>query len=232
MNNHRCIYKPVLALLSTGILLISTTSSISYASPANTKETSSTDILYGVRKHLPVKSEGGRFMSNPYGESESIISISKHIKDLGKKKKILSRGIKIPNKTHNQFISQYSYTFPKQCGAFTFSSYSGQEFSALGLHYKDVIILDAITTSGPYASPRIWGLYDQLLNEKTSMNILFENPGTGSIGLTSSSYMVGMVATFPEEKKQILGSIYKKAVAFTSKCIHQSIKTSLKISKK
>ena len=216
-----------LKLLSLGVMVVaSSTNSISHASAATAKKENSTKILYGVRKHLPVQSEGGRFISDPYGESRSIVSISNYIQTSGTKKTILARGISIPNKLPNQIISQYSHTFPKHCGAYTFSSYQGQDYKALGLHYKGIIILDAMTTSGPFASPRIWGLYDQILNEKTSMNILFENPNTGTIGLTSSSYMVGMVPTFPEEKKHDLGTIYKHAVSSAVKCVHQRTKAS------
>ena len=229
MNKQTHTYKPLPGYLCATLLLTMVSAgNVSHAASAGASAKPSTDILYGVREHLPVQSEGGRFMSTPYGESELIVSINNHIQELGQQRKIQSRGINLPNKAHNQYISQYNYTFPKQCGAFTFSSYHGEEFSALGLHYKGVIILDAITTSGPYASPRIWGLYDQLLNEKTSMNILFENPGSGEIGLTSSAYMVGMVATFPEKKKQSLGAIYKQALSSASKCINTAVKTGVK----
>ncbi|MCG8378080.1 MAG: DUF3579 domain-containing protein, partial [Proteobacteria bacterium] len=65
---------------------------------------------------------GKRFITNPYGETESILAVAAQTKALGKLKRVSTRGIKMPSGYVGGFINKYEHTF---ANGQTFSYYEG-----------------------------------------------------------------------------------------------------------
>ena len=56
--------------------------------------------------------DGKRFITNPYGVKKSILAVAEETKAKGKKKRISTRGIKMPPDYVGRSIYRYQYTFP------------------------------------------------------------------------------------------------------------------------
>ena len=109
--------------------------------------------------------DGKRFITNPYGVKKSILAVAEETKIKGKKKRISTRGIKMPPDYVGRSIYRYQYIFPS---GGKFSYYEGKDgFIGLGYHSDDgVIVLDVLDGAGPFASPMLWGPYDQIVGDK------------------------------------------------------------------
>ena len=163
--------------------------------------------------------DGKRFITNPYGETESILAVATQTKAQGKLKRVSTRGIKMPPNYVGGFINKYEHTFPN---GETFSYYEGEGFGALGYHdpeNRKKVVLDVLVGGGAFSSPKLWGPYDQLLGDKdnSSMQLMMGDGSKDGMGLLKASYAIGYTAVMAEEDYEILGSSYSNAVNDTVK---------------
>lgn len=160
---------------------------------------------------------GKRFITNPYGETESILAVAAQTKAEGKLKRVSTRGIKMPSGYVGGFINKYERTFPN---GETFSYYEGEGFGALGYHAGDgKVVLDVLVGGGAFSSPKLWGPYDQLLGDKdnSSMQLMMGDGSKDGMGLLKASYAIGYTAVLAEEDYSTLGNAYGTAVNETVK---------------
>ncbi len=155
---------------------------------------------------------GKRFITNPYGETESILAVAAQTKADGKLKRVSTRGIKMPSGYVGGFINKYEHTFPNGS---TFSYYEGDGFGALGYHADDgKVILDVLVGGGAFSSPKLWGPYDQILGDKdnSSMQLMMGDGEKDGMGLLKASYAIGYTAIMAEEDYSYMGNAYGNAV--------------------
>lgn len=188
------------------------------ALPATSAAAGSANQVNNARDTLPTRSEGHRFTSTPYGETAAILSVADAVRNRGIKHTISSRGLHIPNKSGNRIIQRYDLTFPTACGGQTFSYYEGQNFSALGYHSNGKVVFDLISGGSPYSAPRLWGPYDQVINDPVPMQMVISNDNNNSFGVGRASFVVGKVANMPQPKGNKYGNIYSRNVDAASRC--------------
>jgi hypothetical protein len=160
---------------------------------------------------------GKRFITNPYGETESILAVAAQTKANGKLKRVSTRGIKMPSGYVGGFINKYEHTFDNGS---TFSYYEGESFGALGFHADDgKVVLDVMVGGGAFSSPKLWGPYDQILGDKdnSSMQLLMGDGKKDGMGLLKASYAIGYTAVMAEEDYSNMGNAYGNAVNDTVK---------------
>ena len=158
---------------------------------------------------------GKRFITNPYGETESILAVAAQTKAQGELKRVSTRGIKMPSGYVGGFINKYEHTF---ANGETFSYYEGEGFGALGYHAEDgKVVLDVLVGGGAFSSPKLWGPYDQLLGDKdnSSMQLMMGDGSKDGMGLLKASYAIGYTAVMAEEDYATLGNTYGNAVQDT-----------------
>ena len=140
--------------------------------------------------------DGKRFITNPYGVKKSILAVAEETKNKGERKRISTRGIKMPPDYVGRSIYRYQYTFPS---GGKFSYYEGKDgFIGLGYHSDDgVIVLDVLDGAGPFASPMLWGPYDQIVGDKkrSTMEMMMGDGSQDGMGLLKSGYAIAVSYT-------------------------------------
>lgn len=177
-----------------------------------------THPVYTTSNYLPVRADGHRYSSNPYGETSTILNLAQQVKSHGIKQHMSSRGLAIPNKSANRIIDHYEYTFPATCGGQTFSYYEGNGFSALGWHTDGKVVFDLLQGGSPYSAPRLWGPYDQVLNDPSPMHLVYSEGGKNGFGLAKASFLAGMVADMSSDNKASYGKDYSASVYTAGSC--------------
>ena len=206
-----------LLFLASGIFMASSASAADIMNPANkttVKQLSDVEVTgeYNRNDRAYSVKDGKRFITNPYGETESILAVAAKIKANGKLKRVSTRGIKMPQSYVGGFINRYQHTFTN---GKTFSYYEGEGFGALGYHAEDgKVILDVLVGGGPFSAPQLWGPYDQILGDKdnASMQLMMGDGSKDGMGLLKSSYAIGYTAIMAEEDYSMLGNTYSTAV--------------------
>lgn len=210
-----------LMFLASGIFMAgsATAGDISAPGATNVKTLSDVEVTgdYNPNDRAYSQQDGKRFITNPYGETESILAVAAQTKAQGKLKRVSTRGIKMPIGYVGGFINKYEKTFPN---GQTFSYYEGDGFGALGYHAGDgKVVLDVLVGGGAFSSPKLWGPYDQLLGDKdnSSMQLMMGNGSKDGMGLLKASYAIGYTAVLAEEDYSTLGNAYSNAVNDTVK---------------
>ena len=155
---------------------------------------------------------GKRFITNPYGETESILAVAAQTKANGTLKRVSTRGIKMPSGYVGGFINKYEHTF---ANGETFSYYEGEGFGALGYHADEgKVVLDVMVGGGAFSAPKLWGPYDQILGDKdnSSMQLMMGDGENDGMGLLKASYAIGYTAVMAEEDYSTIGNAYGDAV--------------------
>ena len=158
------------------------------------------------------KENGKRFITNPYGETKSILAVASEIKAKGKLKRVSTRGMKMPQGYVGRYINRYKHTFDN---GNTFSYYEGEGFGALGFHLGEGrIVLDVLDGGGPFSAPKLWGPYDQVLGDKgnSSMELMMADGNKDGMGLLKASYAIGYTAVMAEEDYSSIGNDYGNAI--------------------
>lgn len=164
---------------------------------------------------------GKRFVTDPYGDVESILTVASETKRNGKLKRVSTRGITMPQDYVGGVINRYDYQFPEACGGGKFSYYEGEGFGALGYRNGKTVILDVMVGGGPFAAPQLWGPYDQVLGDKhnVAMKLMMGNGKQDGMGLLKASYAIGMTPVMAQEDYKRLGNTYVNAVQETANCL-------------
>ena len=98
-------------------------------------------------------------------------------------------------------------------GPLKFSVYEGNGFIALGYHDGDRIVLDVLD-GGALSAPRLWGTYDQVLNDDSEqlMDALIADGESDGFGMLKAAFVVGVVSRMPEDARIAYGKAYAEAV--------------------
>ena len=168
--------------------------------------------------------DGKRFISGPYGEMESILAVSAEAKAKGELRRVSTRGMTLPNDYSSSFVNRYDYQFSDECGGAKYSYYEGEGFGALGYHHGDKVILDVLIGGGPFSSPKLWGPYDQVLNDNIEMHLMMGNGKKDGMGLLKASYAIGMTPILPDEDFNEYGSVYTSNTTTSMQCIDDGVK--------
>lgn len=209
-----------LLFLASGIFMSGSSSAADIgASDAGIKVMSDIEVTgtYDRSDRAYTQQDGKRFITNPYGETESILAVAAQTKAEGKLKRVSTRGIKMPQGYVGGYINKYERTF---ANGETFSYYEGDGFGALGYHAGDgKIVLDVLVGGGAFSAPKLWGPYDQLLGDKdnSSMQLMMGDGSKDGMGLLKASYAIGYTAVLAEEDYSNLGNAYGTAVNETIK---------------
>jgi len=169
------------------------------------------------REYLNVA--GKRFVSQPHGEVEKILSVAEEVRANGLRRRVMTRGLELPSEYTDSFIDRYEYRMPKNCGGQLFSYYEGDGFAALGYHGETgKVILDVLAGGGPFTAPRLWGAYDQVLNSNVRMKLMFGDGLTDGMGVLMASYKIGLMPVMRTSSKNYYGELYSRAVAVAAEC--------------
>lgn len=172
------------------------------------------------RKYL--LKDGKRFISGPFGEMEAILAVSAEVKAQGKLKRVRTRGIKMPNTYTSRFINRYDYEFPESCGAAKYSYYEGEGFGALGYHDGKKVVLDVMVGGGPFAAPKLWGPYDQVLNDNMKMDLMMGDGSEDGMGLLKASYAIGLMPVADNETYNHYGNTYTENTMESMQCLDKT----------
>ncbi len=206
--------------LASGIFMSGSAAAGGITAPgADIKVMSDVEVTgeYDTSERAYSQEDGKRFITNPYGETESILAVAAETKAKGKLKRVSTRGIKMPSGYVGGFINKYENTF---ANGETFSYYEGDGFGALGYHADDgTVVLDVLVGGGAFSSPKLWGPYDQLLGDKdnSSMQLMMGDGSKDGMGLLKASYAIGYTAVLAEEDYSNLGNAYGTAINETVK---------------
>ena len=207
-----------LLFLASGIFMSGNASAMDIGSPDSSISVMS-DIevtgTYDRNERAYTQQDGKRFITNPYGETESILAVAAEAKAKGKLKRVSTRKIKMPSGYVGGFINRYQHTF---ANGETFSYYEGDGFGALGYHAEDgKVVLDVLVGGGAFSSPKLWGPYDQLLGDKdnSSMQLMMGDGSKDGMGLLKASYAIGYTAVMAEDDYAKLGNSYSNAINTT-----------------
>ncbi len=203
--------------LASGIFMANAASALDInpaAASTSVKKMSDLEVTgeYDRNDRAYTSQNGKRFITNPYGETESILAVAAKTKENGTLKRVSTRGIKMPQGYVGGFINRYQHTFSD---GQTFSYYEGEGFGALGYHAEDgKVILDVLVGGGPFSAPKLWGPYDQLLGDRdnSSMQLMMGDGSKDGMGLLKASYAIGYTAVMAEEDYALLGNAYSNAV--------------------
>ena len=170
---------------------------------------------------------GKRFFNGPYGANDLIIAISQELRNRGEKKRIFTRRIKMPQGYPASSLDRYHYALADDCGIEKFKFYQGgEDFMALGYQAGEKeILFDVMTGGGPFASPGVWGPYDQILGKRHKMKLIMGDASKDGMGLLKSGYAVGMKAVIPTYAMQEYGENYNIALNNTGRCIAEKADT-------
>jgi hypothetical protein len=221
VNFERRLAKSLpMLFLASGIFMSGSAAAASIAAPgSDIKVMSDVEVTgtYDKSDRAYSQEDGKRFITNPYGETESILAVAAQTKAQGELKRVSTRGIKMPSGYVGGFINKYENTF---ANGETFSFYEGDGFGALGYHTDDgTVVLDVLVGGGAFSSPKLWGPYDQLLGDKdnSSMQLMMGDGSKDGMGLLKASYAIGYTAVLAEEDYSNLGNAYGTAINETVK---------------
>ncbi|MGE0387750.1 MAG: hypothetical protein AB7Q97_23745 [Gammaproteobacteria bacterium] len=161
---------------------------------------------------------GKRYVAGPYGEVEAILGVASRVQAQGNHHRISTRRMKIPDPGSNQFVDRYDYTFPANCGGGRFSYYQGDGFAALGYYQGRKVILDVLVGGGPFTSPKLWGPYDQVLNDHMRMELMSGSGAQDGMGMLKASYSIGLMPVMAQETAQDYGTAYTEGIASAASC--------------
>lgn len=175
-------------------------------------------VIYGTRDYLKVSSEGQRFISEPYGETEAIRQVVAIVKRFGTATRTSTRGLRVPDAARREILTRYDLAYPASCGAPTFSYYEGAGFNAIGYHFEGKVVLDALNNTGPFSAPRLWGPYDQVVNSQMSMRLLIGDGEDDGQGFLRAGYQVGLIPDLTTEQQAWYGNAYSAGIRMASRC--------------
>ena len=174
------------------------------------------------RRDIRVGSD--RFFKGPWGNPDQIIRIGQELKNRGEKKRIFTRGIKMPQTYASSSVDRYNYSLADDCGIEKFNFYEGDDFRALGLVYGDKEwIFDVLTGGGPFTGPGIWGPYDQIVGRRHEMEPIMADASKDGLGLSNTGYLIGQKADLPSSEMSAIGTLYGDVLSDTAGCLSDKL---------
>jgi len=163
---------------------------------------------------------GKRIFDGPYGNVTYIIAIGQELKNRGEKKRVFTRGIKMPQSYASSSLDRYHYPITDACGIEKFKFYEGGNFRALAFKQGEKeMLLDVMTGGGPFSAPGVWGPYDQVMGRRHKMKMIMGDAKTDGMGLMQSGYAIGMKAKLPTYELQQYGDNFSIAIENTGQCL-------------
>jgi hypothetical protein len=182
-------------------------------------------VVTGIRQRKVFERDyksvaGKRIFDGPYGNEKFIIAIGQELKNRGEKKRVFTRGIKMPQGFSSSSLDRYHYPTADACGIEKFKFYEGAEFRALGYKQGEKeVILDVMTGGGPFAAPGVWGPYDQIMGKRHKMKMIMGDAKKDGMGLMESGYAIGMKAKLPTYVLQQYGDNFSIAIDNAGQCL-------------
>lgn len=184
------------------------------------------EVVVSARREKQVferdyKSIGGkRIFDGPYGNQDFIIAIGQELKNRGEKKRVFTRGLKMPQSYSASSLDRYHYPISDDCGIENFQFFEGADFRALGHRQggKEMLI-DVMTGGGPFSAPGVWGPYDQIRGRRHKMKMIMGDAKSDGMGLMESGYAIGMKAKLPTYEMQAYGDKFSIAIDKTGQCL-------------
>jgi hypothetical protein len=163
---------------------------------------------------------GKRIFDGPYGNEKFIIAIGQELKNRGEKKRVFTRGIKMPQSFSSSSLDRYHYPVDDECGIEKFKFYEGGDFRALGYKQGEKeVILDVMTGGGPFSAPGVWGPYDQIMGRRHKMKMIMGDAKSDGMGPIESGYAIGMKAKLPTYELQQYGDNFNIAIDNVGQCL-------------
>ena len=163
---------------------------------------------------------GKRIFDGPYGNEKFIIAIGQELKNRGERKRVFTRGIKMPQSFASSSLDRYHYPINDECGIEKFKFYEGGDFRALAYKQGEKEnILDVMTGGGPFPAPGVWGPYDQIMGRRHKMKMIMGDAKSDGMGLMESGYAIGMKAKLPTYELQQYGDNFNIAIDNTGQCL-------------
>ncbi len=161
-----------------------------------------------------------RIFTGPFGESKYVIAISQELKNRGEKKRVFTRGIKMPHEYTSSSLDRYHYPITDECDIDRFKFYEGDDFTALGyIQGKQEILLDVMIGGGPFSSPGIWGPYEQIIGGRHKMKMIMGDAEKDGLGMIKGGYAIGMKAALPGYELQDYGDQYGGVIKLVGQCL-------------
>ncbi len=164
---------------------------------------------------------GKRVFDGPYGNQDFIIAIGQELKNRGEKKRVFTRGLKMPQSYSASSLDRYHYPVTDECGIENFQFFEGgDDFRALGHKQSPKeMLIDVMTGGGPFAAPGVWGPYDQVRGRRHKMKMIMGDAKSDGMGLLGSSYAIGMKAKLKTYEMQSYGDKFSIAIDKTGQCL-------------
>ena len=126
-----------------------------------------------------MKVDGNHYVSDPFGDTQAILTVARKVERQGTRSRARIKDFRITDGVGSEARSmeRFDYSFPQTCGAHHFSYFIGSDFTALGYHYEDRVVLDVLSGAGGFTAPRLWGPNDQVLNEFAPMQFVAGDAG-------------------------------------------------------
>ncbi|NKB39221.1 MAG: hypothetical protein GKR93_18985 [Gammaproteobacteria bacterium] len=163
---------------------------------------------------------GKRIFDGPYGNEKFIIAIGQELKNRGEKKRVFTRGLKMPQSYASSSLDRYHYPVTDACGIEKFTFYEGGDFRALGHRQSEKeVLIDVMTGGGPFSAPGVWGPYDQVRGKRHKMKMIMGDAKSDGMGLMESGYAIGMKAKLPTYVMQSYGDKFNIAIDKAGQCL-------------
>lgn len=177
-------------------------------------------VKFGLHENFPVQVDGNHYVSDPYGDAKAIAAVASKVERQGTRSRARIKDFRITDGVGSEArsLERFDYSFPESCGGNQFSYFIGSDFTALGYHYQERVVLDVLSGAGGFTAPRLWGPNDQVLNEVVPMQFVAGDAGKDGIGLLQASYVVGLLADLPAAKLKEYGQAYAAAVSAARAC--------------
>lgn len=225
---------PFQLAVTLATLALGTSLTVSIANAANDNEEykkikntqTLEEVVVSARREKKVferdyKSIGGkRIFDGPYGNQKFIIAIGQELKNRGERKRVFTRGLKMPQSYSASSLDRYHYPVTDECGIEDFQFFEGDEFRALGHRQSQKeMLVDVMTGGGPFSAPGVWGPYDQVRGRRHKMKMIMGDAKSDGMGLMESGYAIGMKAKLPTYEMQSYGDKFSIAIDKTGQCL-------------
>lgn len=177
-------------------------------------------VKFGLHEHFPVQVDGNHYVSKPYGDAQAIMAVVKAVERQGVRSRTRIKDFRLTDGvgSETRAVERYDHEFPETCGGHHFSYLVGADFTALGFHYQDRIVLDVLSGAGGFTAPRLWGPNDQVLNEVVPMQFVAGDASKDGGAVLRATYVVGLLADLPAAKLEQYGQAYGAAVKSAQAC--------------
>ena len=163
-------------------------------------------LLFRAPASQPVRDEGKRFSSEPREEAAALMEIVSTVHRGGTPTRVSSNVVSPLDICLDASIMRYDYTYPAlqtYPASQSFSYFEGEGFHALGYHHEGKVLINVLLGGGLMTSPRLWGGYQQVLNDPVDLQILIGESDDDMFGMLFASYSVDIARIPTDDNKNL-----------------------------